>query len=192
MLTNKYHRRSIRLAGYDYRAAGAYFVTVCVHRKRPVFGRIVEGKMHLNAYGRIVVEEWERTAAIRAEVELDEFVVMPNHFHAIVFLTHDSAPDTHVGACRRTPLPPHQGVPPHAPTLRAPARNLGALVNAFKGAATRRINAHRAERELAPVVVWQRNYYERIVRDEKEWNDTRRYIIENPLHWDTDSENSEV
>jgi REP element-mobilizing transposase RayT len=87
----KQHRRSIRLAGYDYAQQGAYFVTICVHRKRPVFGSVENGAMWLNRYGRMVQEEWLRTAELRDGVILDEFVVMPNHFHGIVVLKYDAS-----------------------------------------------------------------------------------------------------
>ena len=173
------HRRSTRLAGYDYRESGAYFVTVCAAHKRPVFGHIENGAMRCNPYGSIVIEEWARTETLRANVVLDEFVVMPNHFHAIVIFKHNG--DTNVGAQRAAPL---QGATPN----NVAAQSLGAVVCAFKSAVTRRINAHRSERGLAPVVVWQRNYYERIIRDETELNQTRRYIFENPQNWDTDAE----
>lgn len=175
------HRRSVRLAGFDYRAAGAYFITICASRRSEVFGRIENNAVTLNGYGRIVVEEWQRTAALRAEIALDEFIVMPDHFHAIVWI---------VGAHGNAPLasqPPRQRAHCHAP-LREP-RSLSSLVSGFKGAVTRRINAQRATRNWSPVQVWQRGYYERIVRDENELNETRRYIFENPSRPRDDAKN---
>ena len=168
---NQHHRRSIRLAGFNYGAMGAYFVTICVARRRCAFGQISNGAMRLHPYGRIVVEEWQNSASLRVEIELDEFVVMPDHFHGIVWIVK----------------PPSVAQPTNI--LMAPSRVLGALVNGFKGAVTRRINAHRAERDLSKVVVWQRNYHEHIIRNEIELDATRRYIIENPLHWASDEEN---
>ena len=80
-----HHRHSIRLQDYDYSQAGAYFVTICTWQRDCLFGEIVNGEMVLNDMGRIVVDEWEKTATVRKNVILDEFVIMPNHFHGIIF-----------------------------------------------------------------------------------------------------------
>jgi len=176
----KHHRRSIRLAGYDYRAAGAYFVTICSHQKKRVFGRVLDGEMQMHVYGRIVAECWDEITDHYPQVIVDEWIVMPNHCHGILIIV-----DAPVGARYISPL--------HAASrIGAPAGSLGSVIGKFKAAATRRINAHRAERNLSPAVVWQRNFYERIIRDEKELIATRRYIIENPLHWEQDTENQHV
>ncbi len=165
------HRRSIRLASYDYRAGGAYFITICAHEKRHVFGCVHEGETKANVYGEIMAEEWLRTAELRTNVMLDEWIVMPNHFHAIVIITHQV--DADVGAhC-------------NAPLRRAP-QSLSSLVSGFKGSVNRHINTYRTEHNLPLVKVWQRNYFERIIRDEKELHDTRRYILENPINWLSD------
>jgi REP element-mobilizing transposase RayT len=190
----KQHRRSIRLAGYDYREAGAYFVTVCAARKRPVFGRIENGVMHPNVYGRIVIEEWERMAELRQDIALDEWVVMPNHFHAIICRgmachAQNDAQNDAQNTNQNHALITDEGMASHAPTFGRPqSGSLAMVIGGFKGGVTRRINAYRTERGLAPVVVWQRNYYERIIRDETELNHTRRYLIEIPQNWDSDSE----
>ncbi len=84
-----HHRHSIRLKGYDYSQAGAYFVTICVHGRECLFGEIVDGAMQVNEFGRIAAAEWARTAEIRKEIELGDFVVMPNHFHGILILSDD-------------------------------------------------------------------------------------------------------
>jgi putative transposase len=81
-----HHRRSIRLSGYDYTQAGYYFITLCAYQKQCIFGRIQNGYMRLNAHGRAVADEWLKTTTIRDAVELDEWVVMPNHFHGILFI----------------------------------------------------------------------------------------------------------
>jgi REP element-mobilizing transposase RayT len=163
----KHHRRSIRLRGYDYTQGGAYFVTTCVEKKRCAFGQIESGVTRLNVYGRIVEECWLAVAEHYPHVVLDENTIMPNHFHAIVIITEPVG----VGSPRPTKT------------------TLGQIMGYFKYQSTRSINAYRAERNLTPVYVWQRNYFERIVRNEKELDDTRRYIFENPLHWDKDTEN---
>nr|VFK15997.1 MAG: hypothetical protein BECKLPF1236B_GA0070989_10879 [Candidatus Kentron sp. LPFa] len=94
-----HHRRSIRLRGYDYSQPGAYFLTICTQERECLFGDIVEGEMRLNHAGKIVAEEWRQTAAIRKEIQLDQWVVMPNHFHGILTITgpivgaiHESPP----------------------------------------------------------------------------------------------------
>lgn len=107
---NVHHRRSIRLREYDYRDFGVYFVTVCTHGRVPSFGQIINAEMQLSAYGVLVAAEWERTATMRPHVTLDAFVVMPNHFHALV-LFEDALPPSEEGgaarsrACGSTPLP---------------------------------------------------------------------------------------
>jgi putative transposase len=85
---NIHHRRSIRLSGYDYSQAGAYFVTICVYQRQCLFGEIVDGRMILKQYGAIVAHEWQKSALIRQEIKLDAWVVMPNHFHGIAIITN--------------------------------------------------------------------------------------------------------
>ncbi|MDT7973589.1 MAG: transposase [Armatimonadota bacterium] len=172
---DRHHRRSIRLRGYDYRQPGAYFVTIVTQDRACLFGEVVGEEMHLNELGKIVWEEWFRSAEIRQEIELlpDEFVAMPNHVHGIVWIV-----EFPVGAHGRAPL--H-----HAPLQRLP-RSLASFIAGFKSATTKRINALRGT-PSAPV--WQRNYYEHIIRDEKSLNRIRQYIAENPLRWHLDAEN---
>jgi REP element-mobilizing transposase RayT len=88
--SDRHHRRSIRLPGFDYSQVGSYFITICAHERRCIFGEIVEDEMRLNEMGEIVKEEWEKTAKLRDGVELGAFVVMPNHFHAIVHIVEES------------------------------------------------------------------------------------------------------
>jgi len=166
----KHHRRSIRLRGYDYAQAGAYFVTICTQNRECLFGEIVDGQVALNVPGEVVAEEWLRSARIRGEIELDAFVVMPNHLHGIVVIRD-------VGAHGRAPLPS----PPHRPP-----RSLGSFVAGFKSVSTKRINAIRG---TPGVPVWQRNYREHVIRDDHDLGRVRRYIAENPLRWDEDPEN---
>jgi putative transposase len=138
-------RHSIRLPEYDYSQAEAYFVTLCVHERACLFGEIVGGAMQLNECGALVASEWSRTAVIRPQVVLDEFVVMPNHFHGIVMLE----------VSRR-------GVLPYArPSFQSPSQTIGAVIRGFKSATTKRINEIRG---TVGVAVWQRNYYEHVIR----------------------------
>jgi putative transposase len=168
----KYHRRSIRLKNYDYSQPAAYFITICTHNNKNVFGDVVNGKMQVNKYGRAVEMEWRKTASIRNNVKLDIFAVMPNHFHGIMFITNDIC----VGATRRVP-----------PTASGPKPNsVGAIVGQFKSIATKRI------RKMGLYSFkWQRNYYEHIIKDESELNRMREYILNNPLRWQFDRENPE-
>ena len=163
-------RRTIRLPGYDYRNAGAYFITVCAHGLVCRFGEVVDGVVRLNAYGDIVADAWCRTPVVRPNVALDAFVVMPNHFHAIILLRD---PGT-LSRCTQ------------ARFGRPVTGSLGSIVGQFKAVVTKRINS----RSNAPGVdVWQRNYHERIIRTEEELNLSRHYIDDNPAHWSTDRNN---
>ena len=166
---DKHHRRSIRLKGYDYSRAGAYFVTTCVRDGVCLFGEIVDGTMRMNDYGRIVAEAWRDLGQRFKHIELDEFVVMPNHVHGII----------HVGVPFMTPSVldvVNQGAINRAPTL-------GGMVRTFKAVASRAICRNGADFQ------WQRNYYEHIVRNENELARVREYIVNNPAQWALDREN---
>jgi putative transposase len=174
------HRRSIRLPGWDYTRTGAYFVTIVTYQRETLFGAIVDGEMVLSESGRIVAEEWERTAVVRPYVRLDEFVVMPNHIHGILVITDEHGRGT---ATRRGMAPPC----PYVGKFGKPiAGSLPTIVRAFKSAVAKRINERRG---TPGVPVWQRNYYEHIVRNERELNAIRQYIRDNPGRWAEDAEN---
>ena len=189
----RHRRRSIRLRGYDYTQPGAYFVTVCTHHREPLFGQVTNGEMILNEWGRIVWEEWFRSAEIRAEIELfpDEFVVMPNHIHGIVWIveTRDSAKYENarptVGAHGNAPGA-HRRAPLH---LHRPPRSLGSFIAGFKSIVTKRINARRG---TPGARIWQRNYWEHIIRDERALDAIRRYIEANPQRWHLDRYNPQA
>ncbi len=166
---DRHHRRSIRLPGYDYSQPGAYFVTIVTQAREALFGEVVEGQMLLSTYGEIVQGEWLRTSQIRREIEQDEFIVMPNHLHGIVVIREGEPVGAHG----------------HAPLHRAP-RSLGTLVGGFKSAVTRRINEIR---HTPRVLVWQRNYYEHVIRGERDLAAVRQYIADNPAKWARDPEN---
>ncbi len=169
---HRLHRGSLRLPGYDYAQPGAYFVTIVTADRRCLFGQIVEQEMRLSRLGRIVEEEWLRTPSIRAEIALGAFVVMPNHFHGIVVISSEAPSGaSDVGATGRSPLRPRGPAP----------RSLG-----FKSSVTKRINALRG----SPCVsVWQRNYYEHVIRDQQDWERIHLYIDANPVLWSQDEEN---
>jgi REP element-mobilizing transposase RayT len=156
-----HHRRSIRLPAYDYARAGAYFVTV-VCKDRTL---LLEEPL----YGEIVEQVWHWLAAQYDYVVLDQYVIMPNHLHGIIFIRDSSRGGT------RT-----------APTDAAKRKPLGRLVGAFKTVSTKRINEMRGTPGLP---VWQRNYYEHVIRNEDELDHIRRYIMDNPARWAQDPEN---
>ena len=202
---NKHHRRSIRLKGYDYTQAGVYFVTIVTQNRACLFGDIVAGEVRLNAFGQAVAETWQWLGTQYGYVELDEWVVMPNHLHGIIIITEtDNGCPTDgggVGGGSRT-APTVIGATGGgggvgggsrtAPTVIASTapmvkrKPLGRLIGAFKTVSTKRINEYRG---TPGVVVWQRNYYEHIIRDERSLNRIREYIAANPLRWHLDREN---
>lgn len=169
---SQHHRRSIRLKGYDYSQTGFYFITLCSRDRQCWFGEIKNGKMYLNSIGSIVAKEWLKSAEIREEIELDEWIVMPNHFHAIVIIQTEIKN----GFAEQFE---------NNPGARKP-RSLSTLISGFKAVVTKRINEIR---QVSGVSIWQRNYYEHIIRDELSLYNIRKYIVENPLSWSEDPEN---
>jgi REP element-mobilizing transposase RayT len=156
---DKHARRSIRLRGYEYTQSGAYFVTICIHQRECLLGDVINGDMVRNKCGDIVQECWNELPAHFPKMGLDTFVVMPNHVHGIILLRGGAASS--------------------APTLWD-------IVRAFKSLSAIRINRFldRCGRPL-----WQRNYYEHIIRHEEALNRAREYIVLNPLRWHLDQEN---
>ena len=171
-------RRSIRLPSFDYSSPGAYFVTVCTKNRLCMFGEVTGGEVKLSPFGHIVMRCWHDLENHYAHVELDAFVVMPNHIHGIVVLP-DVDRRADVGA----------GFEPARPTARNRSHGLPEIVRAFKTFSSRRINEAKATPGES---VWQRNYYERVIRDEAELDRARQYILGNPANWSRDSENPDV
>jgi REP element-mobilizing transposase RayT len=180
-----HHRRSIRLKLYDYSARGWYFVTICVQEKEHLLAEVGDGGMRLNEAGQIVQRAWQILPARFPGISLDDHVVMPNHFHGIVQFVGAvlAPPGNEVGAVlappRRHGTASHQGAASSAPTL-------GAVVRAFKSLSAIAVNA-LLSRQGRPL--WQRNYYEHIIRDERELWMIREYIRTNPQRWGFDREN---
>jgi len=180
----KHHRKSIRLQGYDYTSAGLYFITICTHQRQCLFGTIVDSEMRLSDYGQIVSDEWVRSRVIRQEIDLDAWVIMPNHVHGIVVILPTDVP--HVGAHGRAPLP---HVPQRVGIAHRKPRSLASFVAGFKSASTKRINIVR---NAPGTPIWQRNYYEHIVRNELSLQHLRQYIHNNPLSWQEDQLHPDV
>lgn len=163
-------RRTIRVPGYDYSSPGYYFITICTNNRKRLFGRIRNGHIKLNRFGKIVSDIWKRTEYIRTNVRIDESIVMPDHIHGIIQITDERAD---VGA--RPGLAPTRNGGPHCP-----AGSVGAIVGSFKSESTKTINRIRG---ISGVRIWQRNFYERILYDDGELWWYRNYIRDNPKHW---------
>jgi REP-associated tyrosine transposase len=216
-------RRSIRLKNYDYSSAGFYFITLCTLDRKNIFGEIIKGAMHLNQFGKIAAEEWEKTPEIRKNISLGGYIFMPNHFHGIISIDYKII----------------QKGKDNIGKFHSPSQTIGAIIRGFKGATTKRINnllrelreksgstgesqfallpdksastgdsgptgesqfastdksARTGESQSASTIynlsgqgsIWQRNYYENIIRNEKAYFNISTYIINNPKNWDKD------
>ena len=188
---DKHHRHSIRLPDYDYSQPGAYFVTTVVWHRECLFGEVTDGEMKLNKVGEIVQWEWKELRKRLQYIELGAYVVMPNHLHGILIfydpvgatrpglnktsLGNVSVPNRTTNGIDGSPLP-------HGPQ----PKSLGAVMAQFKSRVTKRLwkipSFHRRP-------IWQRNYYEHIIRNEKDLQNKTDYINANPLLWSQDDEN---
>jgi REP element-mobilizing transposase RayT len=183
-----HHRRSVRLKEYDYSSCGAYFMTICVQGRESLFGEIINGGMRLNDAGRMVATVWHALPRRFPHVALDEFVVMPNHVHGIILLG-----DRRGEPCVRPVYhrQDHAGEHKVRPYYGTADFSLGRVCQAFKSLTTveywRGVNDHNWPPFSGHF--WQRNYYERIIRDEKELAVVREYIRHNPSKWEKDEEN---
>jgi REP element-mobilizing transposase RayT len=181
----RHHRRSIRLRDYDYSQIGAYFLTICAHHRAFLFGDIVNGEMRTNAAGQVVQATWEMLPSHYPGVTPDAFVIMPNHIHGIVVI--DCVPN-HSSVGAQFIAPPSRTVASGGAINRAPtpdrAPTLGGIIRGFKAR-----TPHRLHRNLGIVRVWQRNYYEHVIRGNASLARIREYITNNPLRWAFDREN---
>jgi putative transposase len=184
--SEKQHRKSIRLKGYDYSETGLYFITMCCHNREKIFGEIRNGKMELNQLGEIANEEWEKT------ISIGDFIIMPNHFHAIIQIDYQIKNGKEaIGK------------------FESPSQNIGALIRGYKGTTTKQINIIKNKLESIPCTgvlqyaptplqyapikkksIWQRNYWEHIIRTEKEYSRISAYIRNNPQKWYNDKLNN--
>ncbi|MBI3810731.1 MAG: transposase [Nitrospirae bacterium] len=179
-----HHRRSVRLKAHDYSLAGAYFVTICTQNRECVFGEIQKAEMILNNAGRMVQNVWDELPVRYPGVQIDSFIIMPNHIHGIILLT---------GSTQRrgeSRIRPNQGDHKDRPygTL---AGTIGRVMQGFKSMTTRKYISGIRDNGWPPFEkrLWQRNYYERVVRDDSEMHRVREYITGNPAGWLEDEEN---
>lgn len=196
----KHHRRSIRLQGYDYSQEGLYFITICCQDRAYLFGEIVDGEMILNSYGEIVQKEWQNTSVIRDNVVLHEFVVMPNHFHSIIEIRFQKgnneigkfqSPSQTVGAIIR-------GYKIAAiKKIKDYILDMGEKINDSTGEKSMESTGELQFAPTAPTAptekikeldfkIWQRNYYEHIIRNEQAYERISDYIRDNPKRWKED------
>jgi REP element-mobilizing transposase RayT len=169
----RHHRRSVRLRDVRYTEPGGYFVTVCTRDRGCLFGEVVDGEMRLNVFGEIAEECWLAIPVHFPVVQLDAFVVMPNHVHGVIGIIGEGI----------ATYQQRRGATCCAPTterINVEAGSLGAMVRSFKSPVTKQINAMRG---TPGVSVWQRGYWDRIIRNERELERIRRYIAENPARW---------
>jgi REP element-mobilizing transposase RayT len=175
-----HHRRSIRLKGYDYSQNGAYFITLCTQDRLPIFGKIIDGEMQLSQFGIIVRDEWLKTSEMRKKIEMDEFIVMPNHFHGIIVI--DDLLGT--GTLQRAPT----RAPTHEQFGKPTSNTIPTIIRGYKAAVTKQINTIQINAGVynKPERIWQKNYYEHVIRNEVSLNKIREYIMSNPLNWKED------
>jgi len=184
--SGRHHRHSIRKAGYDYTLPGAYFVTVCSRGKVSLFGDISGDVMQLNQIGHLITMCWLALPRLFPFINLDEWILMPNHLHAIIVIAeHGSRVNaqsntdtlyTRVNTEDKSPKPAHGAV----------SGSLAAVISNFKSISTRKVNANMGNTGSQ---IWQRGYYDRIIRNAVELDAIRRYIRRNPANWARDADN---
>ena len=185
-----HHRKSIRLKGYDYSQAGGYYVTIITQGRECMFGKIVNREMVSNEAGRMIEAVWKSLSERFPNVELDIFQVMPNHFHGIIFIFRNPVG---AGLVPALGLVPAQGLVPAHPS-RATTRvapTLGKIIGAFKSITTNEY-IHGVKQCGWPSFagkLWQRSYYEHIIRNQSDYEHIANYIAINPAKWDFDEEN---
>lgn len=179
LFKQKYRIESARLPGWNYAAAGWYFVTVCTRDRRYCSGEVETDTVRLSETGEIVAEEWLKTEQVRAGVKLDQWIVMPNHLHGIVIIEDIEPPhrDGSTGERRDGST---------SRTSHWKANSLGAIIGQFKSVCTKRVWA-AGHLDF----FWQARFYDHIIRDERSLHDIREYIVNNPVKWELDKDNPE-
>ncbi len=181
----KYRTQSIRLQSWDYTIPWWYFVTICTHDQENYFGEVVDGKMQLSKIGKIVNYEWLKTIELRKNVESDEFVIMPNHFHAILVINEKI--DTIMHEDSKIPEDSTKiknskistEIHEYFSKISPNPNSLSAIIRGFKSAVTKSVHE-----ECNNVFKWQPRFYDRIIRNDKELYNIRKYIQQNPLKFE--------
>lgn len=163
------HHKSLRIPEFDYSQRGAYFVTIVTQDRKPLFGRIIDAEMDLDDVGKMVKEVWMAIPDHFPNVELGEFVIMPNHVHGITSIT--------VAATHASPLPRISKGPMPG--------SIGAIIGSFKSAAAKRYREIRCNHENR---LWQQNFYEHVIRNERDYKAIYDYILPNPINWEKNEE----
>lgn len=178
------HRRSIRLKGYDYTANGAYFVTIGTENRRHLFGSIENASLVPTTAGSIAEERWFALPQHHPGVVLDEFVVMPHHIHGIIVIDRPppplSADELEVDLEQTFMAHENESATPSNRPKGAPSGSLGAIVGSYKASVSRHINKLNG---TPGATIWQRDYWEHIIRHDRALFFIRRYIRNNPAKW---------
>ena len=193
----KYNPKSNRLQNYDYSQNWGYFITICTHERQHYFGEIIDWKMIMNEYWKIVEKEILNTKTIRKNVILDDFIIMPNHVHMVIIINNvnvHSAVKTHSVVDVHSVVKTHSVVETHCNVslqdknkFWPQKNNLASIIRWLKWTITKQINCLWKE----PYFAWQKNYYDRIIRNQEELGRIRKYILENPMKWEIDKNNTE-
>ncbi len=163
----RHHRRSIRLKNHDYASPGGYFITICTHDREHIFGQIRNREMVLNEFGSIATHCWNALLKHFSHIRLDASVVMPNHFHGILWI--NQYPEGHHRTDRKFG--------------DAIAGSISTIIGSFKSATSRSLNKLQKNTGAA---VWERNYHEHIIRNQEAQIDIQKYILNNPKNWESD------
>ena len=186
LFQDRYRIKSTRYSGWNYADEGYYFVTICTYGKEEFFGKVLNGKMQLNDIGKIVAEEWLKTPKIRKNITLDEWIIMPNHIHGIIIIEYkiDDGVETH---CNTQKVETHcnASLREYKNKFGPQSNNLSAIIRGFKGITTKII----CEKFSKINFTWQSRFYDRIIRNERELNNVRNYIYNNPIKWESDKNN---
>ncbi|MDO9087286.1 MAG: hypothetical protein Q7U53_13850 [Anaerolineaceae bacterium] len=194
-----HNRHSLRLSGYDYTQPGAYFLTINAHKMEHLFGRVVDGVVHLSPVGEIAQEQWLKIPDHFANVVLDEFVIMPNHLHGILVITEGEGGGNGKGKAfdhreiqnstiissssinlNFSKILQSNALPIRAARAGSQPGSIPAIVQNFKSITSRKINRLL---ETPGSTIWHRNYYEHVIRDEEDYDRIVGYIRENPRRW---------
>jgi len=170
-MSNRRNRKSPRLSSFDYGADGAYFITINAYKRRQIFGKIIDGRQYLSEIGVIAEREWIRTAEIRAEIKLDVYCIMPDHFHAIVWINNSEV----LSFARNQQ---YYNTEPHKTKFGAQIRKLSNAIGQFKAAVTREVRLLAYHEPI-----WHKRYHDRIIRDHDEYERIKHYINCNPANW---------